>query len=186
MLSFCYPSPPFRDPRVFFILLISTGAYSPDTNVAPSHCCFCPSPLSLAFFSSSRWKHGLMRLHILYRSSPSGRHLAYCCRVLQVSFYEIITLVYHRDLWPTLFSAVSLLPSHFRFFGPGKLKQVCWWNTGCVGLLYHLAPLLTELASYYFSLPSVLPFLFTPSSYPECVGYHPSENTVGMYVCWRL
>lgn len=39
-----------------------------------------------------------------------------------------------------LCSAVSLLPSPFRFLGPAKWKQVCLWSTGCVGLLVCCIP----------------------------------------------
>lgn len=87
-----------------FILLISAGAYTLDTNVVPSlslsfplACCVRATPLCRV----------LLDFHPLSRSSSRGRQLSHRRRLFQVIFLTTVTLV--------LFSATgSLLCFSFR------------------------------------------------------------------------
>jgi len=133
---------------VFFILLISTGAYSSDTNVAPPPSLFLSLVVSLP---SSRWNRGLKRLHVHNRSSPGGRHLAYCCWFLQVCFLRPLHSFYHPQL--AAYSVLSYSPAAVSFFGflvsktgASILVDVLSLERRLrcsVGLLYHLVSLLT-------------------------------------------
>ena len=133
----CYrsvvPPPPSPSSRVSYLINIDRRVHFVRMS-HPLSSCFSPPLLSLVTLAHV----GIVDfcVYTLYRSSPGGRHWAYCCWLLQVSF-KTVTLVLLPATCGVLCSLLSPCSRlSFGFLvsktGTGMLVECAPWSTGCV------------------------------------------------------